>query len=60
TVTIALTGASGLPYGLRLIETLLAAGIRVWVLYSQAAQVVAKQEMDLTLPSRPAEMQAWL
>ncbi|AUH50203.1 aromatic acid decarboxylase [Chromobacterium sp. ATCC 53434] len=60
TVTVALTGASGLPYGLRLIETLLAAGIRVWVLYSQAAQVVAKQEMQLTLPSRPAEMKAWL
>ncbi|WP_434633914.1 flavin prenyltransferase UbiX [Chromobacterium sp. CV08] len=60
TVTVALTGASGLPYGLRLIETLLAAGVRVWVLYSQAAQVVAKQEMQLTLPSRPAEMKAWL
>ncbi|OHX17379.1 aromatic acid decarboxylase [Chromobacterium amazonense] len=60
TVTVALTGASGLPYGLRLIETLLAAGIRVWVLYSQAAQIVAKQEMELTLPSRPAEMKAWL
>ncbi|OHX13283.1 flavin prenyltransferase UbiX [Chromobacterium sphagni] len=60
TVTVALTGASGLPYGLRLIETLLAAGIRTWVLYSQAAQVVAKQEMQLTLPSRPAEMKTWL
>ncbi|MBX9345520.1 UbiX family flavin prenyltransferase [Chromobacterium vaccinii] len=60
TVTVALTGASGLPYGLRLIEALLAADARVWVLYSQAAQVVAKQEMQLTLPSRPAEMKAWL
>ncbi|AXE28714.1 aromatic acid decarboxylase [Chromobacterium phragmitis] len=60
TVTVALTGASGLPYGLRLIEALLAADIRVWVLCSQAAQVVAKQEMNLTLPSRPAEMKAWL
>ncbi|VEB44388.1 Probable aromatic acid decarboxylase [Chromobacterium violaceum] len=30
------------------------------MLYSQAAQVVAKQEMQLTLPSRPAEMLAWL
>ncbi|OBU88180.1 flavin prenyltransferase UbiX [Chromobacterium subtsugae] len=60
TITVALTGASGLPYGLRLIETLLAAGIRTWVLYSQAAQVVAKQEMQITLPSRPAEMKAWL
>lgn len=60
TVTVALTGASGLPYGLRLIDCLIAAGVRVWVLYSQAAQVVAKQEMDLTLPSRPAEAQQWL
>ncbi|KUM05685.1 UbiX family flavin prenyltransferase [Chromobacterium subtsugae] len=60
TITVALTGASGLPYGLRLIKTLLAAGIRTWVLYSQAAQVVAKQEMQITLPSRPAEMKAWL
>jgi len=60
TVTVALTGASGLPYGLRLIDCLLAAGRRVWVLYSQAAQVVAKQEMDLTLPSRPAEFERWL
>ncbi|VEB44387.1 aromatic acid decarboxylase [Chromobacterium violaceum] len=28
TITVALTGASGLPYGLRLIEILLAAGAR--------------------------------
>ena len=60
TITVALTGASGLPYGLRLIECLLAAGVRVWVLYSQAAQVVAQQEMNLTLPSRPTAFQAWL
>jgi len=60
TVTVALTGASGLPYGLRLIDQLVAAEIRVWVLYSQAAQVVAKQEMDLHLPSRPSEVQQWL
>jgi 4-hydroxy-3-polyprenylbenzoate decarboxylase len=26
----------------------------------QAAQVVAKQEMDLQLPSRPAEVAQWL
>ena len=55
TVCLALTGASGMPYGLRLLECLLAAGCRVQLLYSQAAQVVAKQEMGLELPSRPAE-----
>lgn len=60
TVTVALTGASGLPYGLRLIDSLISAGVRVWVLYSQAAQIVAKQEMDLQLPSRPAEVAQWL
>lgn len=48
-ISVALTGASGMPYGIRLIECLLQAGKTVWVLYSQAAQVVAKQEMDFTL-----------
>ncbi|MBS1189931.1 MAG: polyprenyl p-hydroxybenzoate/phenylacrylic acid decarboxylase [Rhodocyclaceae bacterium] len=60
TVCLALTGASGMPYGLRLLECLLAAGVRVQLLYSQAAQVVAKQEMALDLPSRPAEAKAAL
>lgn len=55
TVCLALTGASGLPYGLRLLECLLAADCRVQLLYSQAAQIVARQELDLELPSRPAE-----
>lgn len=60
TICLALTGASGMPYGLRLLEHLLAAGCRVQLLYSQAAQVVARQEMDLELPSRPAETKAAL
>lgn len=55
TVCLALTGASGMPYGLRLLECLLAAGCRVQLLYSQAAQIVARQEMDFELPSRPAD-----
>jgi len=60
TIAVALTGASGMPYGVRLIETLLAAGHRVWLLYSQVAQIVAQQEMDWKLPSRPAEVEAEL
>ncbi|MGB7501906.1 MAG: flavin prenyltransferase UbiX [Azonexus sp.] len=60
TICLALTGASGMPYGLRLLECLLAAGCRVQLLYSQAAQVVARQEMNLELPSRPAEAKAAL
>ncbi len=58
TVALALTGASGMAYGIRLLESLLAAGAHVYLIYSQAAQVVAKQEMDLTLPARAAEAQA--
>lgn len=60
TVTLALTGASGMAYGLRLLECLLAAGCRVYLLYSQAAQVVAQQELDMRLPASPAEAQAML
>ena len=60
TICLALTGASGMPYGLRLLEYLLAAGCRVQLLYSQAAQVVARPEMDLELLSRPAETKAAL
>src|SRR3982751_2907595 len=51
-ITLAMTGASGMPYGVRLLECLLGAGIRVNLLFSQAAQIVASQEMDLTLPAR--------
>jgi 4-hydroxy-3-polyprenylbenzoate decarboxylase len=54
-ITLAFTGASGLPYGLRLLECLIAAGTQVALVYSAAAQVVAKQECDLTLPSQPRE-----
>ncbi|MBD5801924.1 putative aromatic acid decarboxylase [Azoarcus sp. Aa7] len=60
TVAVAFTGASGMPYGLRLVECLLAAGCKVWLLYSQVAQIVARQEMNLELPSRPAEVEAQL
>ena len=52
TITLALTGASGMPYGVRLLECLLQADVSVYLLYSQAAQIVARQEMDLSLPAR--------
>lgn len=58
-IAIALTGASGMPYGLRLIETVLSAGCKVQLLYSQAAQVVMKQELELALPARPRDAQDW-
>jgi flavin prenyltransferase len=59
TITVAFTGASGLPYGLRLLECLIAARARVYLLYSPAAQVVARQELELTLPTQPAAAAAY-
>ncbi len=60
TITLAFTGASGMPYGMRLLECLLQSGIRVQLVYSQAAQIVAKQEMDFVLPSRPQDAEKFL
>jgi 4-hydroxy-3-polyprenylbenzoate decarboxylase len=56
-ITLAMTGASGMPYGVRLLECLLGAGIQVNLLFSQAAQIVASQEMDLALPARAKDAQ---
>ena len=60
TICLAFTGASGMPYGMRLLECLLAAGCRVQLLHSQVAQVVARQEMNLELPARPADTEVLL
>lgn len=60
TFTLAFTGASGMHYGIRLLELLLASGNHVYLLYSQAAQIVAQQEMKLTLSSRAKETEELL
>lgn len=59
TICLAFTGASGMPYGIRLLECLLEAGCHVQLLYSQVAQIVAKQEMALELPGRAKETQSF-
>ena len=55
TVALAITGASGTQYGLRLLECLLESGARVYLMVSQAGQVVLKMEVGIDVPSRPAE-----
>jgi 4-hydroxy-3-polyprenylbenzoate decarboxylase len=55
-ITLALTGASGMAYGIRLLECLLQAGCRVDLLVSQAARIVARQELDLALPGDNAAL----
>ena len=58
-ISLAITGASGAQYGLRLLECLLGANQRVYLMVSKAAQVVLATEIELDVPGRPEEMQAF-
>jgi len=60
TITLAITGASGSVYGLRLLECLLQAGCGVYLLISRAAQVVSSLESDLSIPAQPSAAEALL
>ena len=60
TVTLALSGASGMAYGLRLLECLIQAELQVYLLVSQAAHIVAKQELGVTLPARASDLEKQL
>lgn len=57
-VILALTGASGAPYALRLLELLLRAGVQVDLIFSKAAQMVLAMESDLEVPARAGEVAA--
>ncbi|MEJ2360848.1 MAG: UbiX family flavin prenyltransferase [Gammaproteobacteria bacterium] len=57
-IILALTGASGAPYALRLLELLLKAGVRVDLIFSKAAQMVLAMEAELEVPARAAEIAA--
>jgi len=59
-IALAMTGASGMPYGLRLLELLLLAGETVYLMVSSPARMVLEQEVELKLPSRPAEIRKLL
>lgn len=48
-IVVAITGASGVTYSVRLLEVLLAAGCDVHLSISAAGQVVLKQELGLTV-----------
>ncbi|BBN80512.1 flavin prenyltransferase UbiX [Pseudoalteromonas sp. A25] len=48
-ITLAFSGASGAPYGLRLLEVLVAMNYQVFVLISSAARVVLDTESNIKL-----------
>ncbi|MGB0835212.1 MAG: flavin prenyltransferase UbiX [Psychrobium sp.] len=59
-ITLALTGASGAPYGLRLLQQLLAANSQVYLLLSDAAKIVLATEADLAIPQEHQAAQDFL
>ena len=60
TITVAMTGASGAQYGLRLIDCLIQADYRVYLMFTKAAQIVVGSETDCALPGRTAEQTRYL
>lgn len=59
-LTLAITGASGAPYALRLLACLLQAGVQVHLLLSDAARVVLATELGETWPAEPAACRDYL
>ncbi len=59
-ITVALTGASGAQYGLRLLECLVAAERTVYVTLTRAAHIVLATEADCPVPGRAAEATRFL
>lgn len=60
TIALGITGASGVQYSFRLLEQLLKADCKVYLMISKAAQVVIGMETDLSLPGRVIDIQKFL
>lgn len=59
-ISLAWTGASGAPYGLKLLECLLASGYQVFLMISSAARVVLATEEGIKLSANGDKAQAQL
>lgn len=58
TICVAMTGASGIQYALRLIECLVQANCEVYVLMSKPAKIVMGMDTEIPVPARTAQVQA--
>lgn len=58
-ITVGVTGASGAPYTMELVKHLVAANIQVYLLFSSAAKIVFKTEIDLDVPGNPDNANAF-
>ncbi len=59
-IALAITGASGSAYGLRLLEVLLQKGRRVYLMISKAGEMVIPMETGLELPAETDQAEAML
>jgi len=59
-IALAMTGASGAAYGLRLLQCLIEAGEQVHLMLSKPAQIVIAMETDIKISGTPSEMQQQL
>ena len=57
-VVLGVSGASGACYAVRTLQLLVAAGVAVDLIYSNAARRVLQEEMDITLADDPAVLLA--
>jgi len=60
TVCLAITGASGAQYGLRLIDCLVALNVDVQLMISKAAHIVISTETELRIPGQAAQLEKYL
>lgn len=56
-ISLAMTGASGAQYGLRLLQCLVAADAQIFCMISRAARVVINTETSLTLPESDEDIE---
>ncbi len=60
TIALAMTGASGAAYGMRLLQQLVAADCQIYFMISKAAQMVLALETEFRLPARERAQQSYL
>ncbi len=59
-IAVAITGASGIQYSLKLLECLVKADAEIYLMFSKPGQLVLAMDTGWKLPSRPADIQVVL
>ena len=58
-ITVGITGASGVIYGLRLLEILIQQGVRIFLIVSKAARIVLEAEQGVKVPEKAEDASAF-